>query len=152
VAAARWLPDKVEAKAVLDDELRKARLGPLYRREATLVELVETFLDQYAGAPASKEWMKHYLGKSTAVFGQRPIGVLDALEIARGRARLPETTRHGAHRALPQVLAAAVRWRWIEHNVAADVRNPEHARQDFASFDSWGGGRPGRARARAVRA
>jgi hypothetical protein len=35
------------------------------------------------------------------------------------------------------VLAAAVRWRWIEHNVAADVRNPEHARQEFVPFDSW---------------
>jgi integrase len=30
-----------------------------------------------------------------------------------------------------------VRWRWIEHNVAVDVRNPEHARQEFVPFDSW---------------
>jgi integrase len=128
---------KVEAKAVLDDELRKARLGPLYRPEATLIDLAETFLAQYSGAPASKEWLQHYLGKSTAAFGERPIGELDALEIARWRAELPETTRHGAHRALRQVLAAAVRWRWIEHNVATDVRNPEHARQEFVPFDSW---------------
>jgi hypothetical protein len=46
---------KVEAKAVLDDELRKARLGPLYRPDATLAELAETFLEQYSGAPASKD-------------------------------------------------------------------------------------------------
>ena len=45
---------KVEAKMVLDDELRKARLGPLYRPEATLIELAETFLAQYSGAPASE--------------------------------------------------------------------------------------------------
>jgi integrase len=42
-----------------------------------------------------------------------------------------------SHRALRQVLAAAVRWRWIEHNVAVDVRNPEHARQEFVPFESW---------------
>jgi integrase len=45
--------------------------------------------------------------------------------------------RHGAHRALRQVLAAAVRWRWIEHNVATDVANPMHARAEFVPFDSW---------------
>jgi integrase len=50
---------------------------------------------------------------------------------------LPETTRYGAHRALRQVLAAAVRWRWIEHNVAADVRNPLHARAEFRPFEGW---------------
>ena len=34
---------------MLEDELRKARLGVLYRPEATLQELVTTFLEQYAG-------------------------------------------------------------------------------------------------------
>jgi len=128
---------KTEAKTVLDDELRKARLGPLYRPDASLQELVDVFLEQYDGAPASIEWLRHYLGKATSVFGDRSIGDLNALEIARWRAQLPETTRHGAHRALRQVLAAAVRWRWIEHNAAVDVRNPEHARQEFLPFVSW---------------
>lgn len=129
---------KGEAKAVLDDELRKARLGPLYRPEITLKELVAAFLDQYQGAPASKDWLRHYLVKSTDAFGDVPIGELHALAIARWRAGLPETMRHGAHRALRQVLAAAVRWRWIEHNAATDVRNPQHARQEFQPFESWG--------------
>jgi integrase len=128
---------RVEAKAVLDDELRKARLGPLYRPDATLAELAETFLEQYSGAPASKDWLRYHLGKATATFGERSIGDLDVLEIARWRAQLPEKTRHGAHRALRQVLAAAVRGRWAEHNVAVDVRNPEHARQEFVPFEAW---------------
>ncbi len=128
---------KTEAKTVLDDELRKARLGPLYRPDATLQELVDVFLDQYQGAQGSVDWLRHYLGKATAVFGTRSIGEPDALEIARWRGQLSGTARHGAHRALRQVLAAAVRWRWIEHNVAVDVRNPEHARQEFIPFDSW---------------
>ena len=43
-----------EAKLALDDELRKAQLGPLYRPETTLQQLVDAFLEQYQGAPASK--------------------------------------------------------------------------------------------------
>jgi kynureninase len=53
------------------------------------------------------------------------------------RFALPETTRHGSHRALRQVLAAAVKWQWIERNVATDVRNPLHERAEFRPFESW---------------
>jgi integrase len=122
---------------VLDDELRKARLGPLYRPEATLQQLVDVYLEQYEGAPASHDWLQYHLGKATATFGDVPIGELDALAISRWRAGLPEKTRHGAHRALRQVLAAAVRWRWIDRNVAVDVKNPGHPRTEFTPFDSW---------------
>jgi len=128
---------KAEAKAVLDEELRKARLGPLYRPEVTLAELVATFLDQYQGEPASREWLRHYSGKALETLGAVPIGELGALQIAQWRSGLPETTRYGAHRALRQVLAAAVKWRWIEHNPAADVRNPQHARAEFHPFIDW---------------
>jgi integrase len=128
---------KTEAKTVLDDELRKARLGTLYRPEATVQELVDVFLEQYDGAPSSKDRLDQYLGKATKRFGAEPIASLDALAIARWRATLPETMRHGAHRALRQVLAAAVRWRWIEHNAAIEVKNPQHARTEFRPFESW---------------
>jgi integrase len=128
---------KTEAKTVLDEELRKARLGTLYRPDATLKELVDVFLEQYNGAPSSKDRLDQYLGKATARFGDEPIGSLDALAIARWRASLPETMRHGAHRALRQVLRAAVRWRWIEHNVAGDITNPQHARAEFTPFANW---------------
>jgi integrase len=50
---------------------------------------------------------------------------------------MPETMRQGAHRALRQVLTAAVRWRWIDQNVATDVPNPMHARAEFDPFESW---------------
>lgn len=122
---------------MLDDELRKARLGPLYRPDVTLAELVGTFLDQYQGAGASRDWLRYYLVKSVEAFGAVSIGELDALQVAKWRAGLPETTRYGAHRALRQVLGAAVKWRWIEQNVAGEVRNPQHARPEFRPFTDW---------------
>ena len=128
---------KAEATQVLDDALRKARLGPLYQPDVPLRELVDVFLEQYQGAPASRDWLRYYLVKSTDAFGDVAIGELDALTVARWRARMPETMRQGAHRALRQVLAAAVRWRWIDHNVATDVPNPMHARAEFDPFGSW---------------
>jgi integrase len=128
---------KREAKEVLDDELRKARLGPLYRPEATLQELVDAFLEQYQGAPASRDWLRHYLVKSTDAFGAHAIGEVGVLDISRWRASLPETMRHGAHRALRQVFAAAVRWRWIDRNPAVDVANPQHPRPAFPPFECW---------------
>lgn len=75
--------------------------------------------------------------KSTDAFGEEGIGRLDALTIARWRGSLPETMRYGAHRALRQVLACAVRWRWLEHNVALDVSNPHHPRKEFSPSASW---------------
>jgi hypothetical protein len=131
------LRTKGEAKSVLDEELRKARLGPLYRPNATLQELVDVFLDKFQGAPSTKARLRLHLAKATARFGDEPIDALNALAVATWRAELPETSRHGAHRALRQVLAAAVKWQWIERNVATDVANPLHERAEFRPFDSW---------------
>ena len=50
---------------------------------------------------------------------------------------MPETMRHGAHRALRQVFAAAVRWQWIDRNPAVDVANPQHPRPEFVPFETW---------------
>lgn len=128
---------KAEAKVVLDEELRKARLGPLYRPDVTLKELVDAFLDQYQGAPSSKDRLDQYLGKATAKFGDRPVSQINALDVSRWRAGLPDTMRHGALRSLRQALGAAQKWQWIERNVALDVPNPMHARQEFVPFDTW---------------
>jgi len=128
---------KAEAKDVLEEELRKARLGPLFQPEVTLRELVDVFMEQYDAAPSSRERLRQQLAKATLRFGDEPIGSFDVLAVARWRASLPETTRHGAHRALRQVLAAAVRWRWIERNVAVEVKNPLHPRAEFIPFGTW---------------
>ncbi len=95
------------------------------------------FLEQSQGAPASRDWLRYCLIMSTDAFGDAPIGDLDAPTIARWRAGMAETMRQGAHRALRQVLAAAVRWRWIDHNVATNVAGPMHARAEFDPVASW---------------
>jgi hypothetical protein len=43
-------------------------------------------------------------------------------------------TKGGTHRALRQVLAAAVKWQWIDRNVATDISNPLHERAEFQPF------------------
>src|SRR5688500_16960026 len=105
---------KAEAMIVLEEELRRARLGPLYRPDVTLQELVDAFLDQYQGAPSSKDRLDQYLGKATARFGDRPVNEINVLDLSRWRASLPETMRHGAVRSLRQALGAAHKWQWIE--------------------------------------
>jgi hypothetical protein len=52
-------------------------------------------------------------------FGRESTGELSVQTIATCRNSLPEARRYPAHRALRQVLQAAVRWKWIEEN--ADV-------------------------------
>lgn len=141
---------KTEAKTVLDDELRKARLGTLYRPEATVQELVDVFLEQYDGAPSSKDRLDQYLGKATKRFGAEPIASLDALAIARWRATLPETMRHGAHRALRQVLAAAVRLAVDRAQRSGRGQEPAARTGRVHAFRVVGGGRWRRGRARAV--
>jgi hypothetical protein len=80
--------------------LRKARLGSLYRPDVTLQQIVDAFLDLYQGASSSKDRLNQYLGKATARFGDERVTELNALEVSRWRATLPEAMRHGADQAL----------------------------------------------------
>ena len=115
---------KAEAKAVLDEELKRARLGVLHRPDRTLRELVEAFLEQYDAAPSSADWIRTNVAAAVDRFGDRSIGMLHAQEIGAWRATLQGAKRYRAHRALRQVLEAAVRWKWIEENPATLVKNP----------------------------
>ena len=128
---------KGEAAKVLDDALRRVRLGPLYRPAATLQQLVDEYIAQYDAAPSSVEWLRYNLGKALPRFGDQPIGTLRPEEIAKWRASLPAGRRHPAHRALRQVLAAALRWKWIDENPATLVKNPASQPEEINPFDSW---------------
>jgi integrase len=126
-----------EARTALNEELRRVRLGPLHRPQMTLDELVDAYVAQYDAAPSTVAWMQYNLRASCEVFGSRRIGDLAVHEIAAWRRALPESRRYPAHRALRQVLQAAVRWKWIEDNAAAVVKNPQPPMGEFDPFEDW---------------
>jgi integrase len=128
---------KAEARQVLDEELRRVRLGPLHRPRATLRELRDAYLAQYEAAPSTVSWLTYNLEVSMGRFGDQPISSLTAHQIGVWRASLPVARRHPAHRALRQVLQAAVRWKWIEDNAAALVKNPQPRNPEIDPFTSW---------------
>jgi integrase len=70
-------------------------------------------------------------------FGDRSIAMLHAQEIGAWRATLHGAKRYRAHRALRQVLEAAVRWKWIEENPARLVKNPAPPARELHPFESW---------------
>jgi integrase len=126
-----------EARQALDEELRRVRLGPLYRPSVTLRELTDAYVEQYEAAPSTIAFLKDNMRPALASFGDEPIGSLRVDSIAAWRARLPEGKRYRSLRSLRQVLAAAQRWKWIEDNPAALVKNPEPKPGEIHPFDSW---------------
>ena len=103
----------------------------------TLQGLVDAYVDQYDAAPSTVAWLKDNMRPALERFGGEPIGALTVERVATWRAAVPEGKRYRSHRALRQVLQAAVRWRWIEDNPAMYVRNPEPRPGQIHPFDSW---------------
>jgi integrase len=126
-----------EAGDALDEALRRVRLGPLYKPRMTLSQLNEAYLEQYDAAPASVAWMTYNLKTAAEKLGDERISELTVRQIASWRKSLPEPRRHPAHRALRQVLEAGVRWKWIEENPAALVKNPAPRVGEIDPFESW---------------
>jgi integrase len=129
---------KAEARQVLEEELRRMRLGPLHRPNVTLRELTDAYVKQYEAAPSTVVWLQENMRPALDRFGDEPIGSLTVERVATWRASLAEGKRHRSHRALRQVLQAGLRWRWIEDNPAVHVKNPEPRQGEIDPFDSWG--------------
>jgi hypothetical protein len=60
---------KSEAAAVLDEQLRRMRLGGLYREEITLADLVERYLAQHQADPATLRKLSYDLRHGVRAFG-----------------------------------------------------------------------------------
>lgn len=99
--------------------------------------LLLRLLPQYDAAPSTVAWLRDNLRPSLERFGEEPIGRLTVQQVATWRASVPEGKRYRSHRALRQVLQAAVRWRWIEDNPAVHVKNPEPRAGEIDPFNSW---------------
>src|SRR6478609_3295230 len=128
---------KTEAREVLEELLREVRLGALYRPNATLRDLYEAYLDQYDVAPSTVAFLKDNMKPALASFGEQRVNELRVDRIAAWRKSLPEGKRYRSLRSLRQVLAAGVRWKWIEDNPAALVKNPEPKAGEIDPFESW---------------
>jgi integrase len=126
-----------EARQALDEELRRVRMGPLYRPNATLRELYDAYMDQYDVAPSTIAFLKDNMKPALKAFGNERIGELRVDKIAAWRKSMPEGKRYRGLRSLRQVLAAGVRWKWIDDNPAAHVKNPEPKPGEIDPFDSW---------------
>jgi integrase len=128
---------KGEAREALEEALRQVRLGPLHRPRVTLRQLTEAFLEQHEGAPSTLAFIKDNMRPALETFGDLPIGGLKVHQIGAWRASLPAGKRYRSHRALRQVLQAAVRWKWVEENPATMVKNPAPKPGEIHPFESW---------------
>jgi integrase len=130
---------KGEASASLDHALNEARLGPLAaeRREWTLAQLVDRYLEQHQVEPWTLEVLRWKLGKVTDAFGDVKLRELLPEEIGAWRMRIPEGHRFETTQALRQVLDAGLRWKLIPENPAKLVPNPQPRRPEIRPFASW---------------
>jgi integrase len=130
---------KGAASAALSLALDRARLGPLYRRELTVTELVDEYLEQHAaGVDADTiTKLRWQLRHATDAFGSVKIDRLAPREIAAWRSRLPRGSARDIHQALRQVLEHACRLRMLDENPAKAVPNAAPRRAEVSTFGSW---------------
>jgi hypothetical protein len=137
-----------EARAVLDETLRRMRLGGLYREEVTLAELVDRYLAQHQADPATIRKLTSDLRQAVRAFGDVPLDRLVPAEIATWRASLSEGARHGVFRSLKQVLRQAVEWQMVERKPRGRDQESEAAPPRDPPVRLLGGCRGDRGRAR----
>lgn len=126
-----------EATEALNESLRRVRLGPLYRPEMPLRALVDAYWSSTTRRRRPVTWLRYNLGTALETLGDERIGELTAQQVGAWRASLKESRRHPAHRALRQVLEAAMRWKGIEENVAALVKNSAPKLGEIDPFERW---------------
>jgi len=102
-------------------EPRLCRGAP--RRDLTLAELVEVYLERHAATnkrPRTISTLRDRLRHAIVAFGDESLTELERMsdEIAAWQAGLPPRAGHGIVQALRQVLDGAVRWGYITRNPA----------------------------------
>jgi hypothetical protein len=75
--ATRTYAKKGEARAALNAELDRIRLGTAYRVPITLAQLADRFLAQYIAAPQTIQYARRRL--------KRPLAASGSLRLSRGR-------------------------------------------------------------------
>lgn len=133
------LRNKGEASAGLALALDTARLGELglsRRRDMTVTQLVDEFLEQHIAEENTLATLRNRLKHVTGTFGTQRLDRLMVNEIGAWRKRLPEGSAWHIHKALRQVLHYAVRAKLLDSNPASAVPNPEPKRREVPTF-TW---------------
>jgi integrase len=107
--------------------------------ELTLAELVERHLERHAAirSPRTIRSLRERLRRPLAAYGNVPLRELQRMsgELADFRAKLPQRYAHAVMGALRQVLAAGIRYGYLERNPAADAgENPTPTPRTVRAF------------------
>jgi integrase len=125
---------KGEATAVLENTLEGVRLGPLARRDLTVQELVDEYLDQHIAEDATITTLTANLKHVTRTFGDVKLERLRVAELRAWRKRLPAGSAWHITKALRQILNYAVECGYVGENIAKKVPNPEPKRAPVEVF------------------
>jgi integrase len=128
---------KGEASDALERVLDRVRLGPHARRDLTVQELVDEFLDQYVAEENTLATLKARLKYLTKTFGDVRLDRLHVPGLAAWRKRLPAGSAWHITKASRQVLHYAVACGYVDENIATKIRNPEPKRREIQIFESW---------------
>lgn len=128
---------KGEARAALNDALRRLSAGETYRgAPPTLAALVDEYLEQHVAAEITLTTLRYRLQHAVDSFGKTRLDRLTPPAVGAWRKQLPAASAHYVHRALRQVLAYAVRCKYVHENPAALVPNPRPRQGEMKVF-TW---------------
>jgi integrase len=127
---------KTEAREAMRQTL-DALAGPEIRRDLTLQELVDEYLEQHIAEANTIRTLTARLKYATDTLGDRRLDRLTVPDVKAWRKRLPAASAWHIHKCLRQVLNYAVAAKYVPENIARAVPNPEPKRKEVRTFGSW---------------
>jgi len=131
---------KGDARALLNDELRRIEQGSRYRPDLTLAELAERFKAQHDASPRTREKVEIALKQPLALWGTLPAGEVTPELINRWlvTSALKPASRQTYLGALRQVYGFGITNNLVEDNPARRAKTPTVRRSDgLLPFESW---------------
>src|SRR6266516_1844134 len=114
---------KTEAREALKAKLDELA-GPEIRRDLTLQQLVDEYLEQHIAEANTIRTLTARLKYATDSFGDRRLDRLTVPDVRGWRKRLPAGSAWHIHKCLRQVLNYALAAKYVPENIARSVPNP----------------------------
>ena len=124
---------------MLEHSLEGVRLGSLARRDLTVQELVDEYLEQHIAEDNTIATLTARLKHVTAAFGGVKVERLGGMapQLGAWRKRLPAGSAWHVVKAARQVGHYAVRAKLIDENPFSLIPNPEPKRKEVQTFGAW---------------